>query len=234
MATANNSKRPVKSQDAISLELTIGTPAIRFLDKYCLILLLCSKKLFKCKHLFKLDYSFMVMPAAKAFEGYLRKLIERKGLNRSSKYDIGKIFSADTHNNPQHPVNKQLRDEKYKKIILKVSAEWDFCRHKIMHYDEKFRIKDYKEANRKFERILETIKDSYVAYVDESEPSTEAIKASKVVTPSLSDNDIKNYIEAFRPRYQQPRTKWPTIEEQFERVRKEIAKERILKEKSKK
>ena len=185
MTKTNKSRKPIYHTVIVDLESKIGTQAVRFFDTYCLNLLICSIQVFKYKRLFKLDYSYIIMPAAKAFEGYLEKLIKHKHLNVKRKYNIGDVFHADTYKDLSHPVNKQLRDKKYRKIILKINVEWDFCRHKIMHYDEKFRIKDYKEASRKFETILDTIKGSYVAYIGESEPS---IKTKRKRTIRTSGN----------------------------------------------
>lgn len=226
MATVGNSGRAIISNDAVSLELIIGTPAIKFLDEYCLDLLLCSRRLLRAKYLFrKSDYSPIVMPAAKAFEGFLRKLIQDKKLSKSSKDEIGKIFSADTFKASSHPVNKQLRNKKYGKIILKISAEWDFCRNKIMHYDEDFKIKDYKTAERTFQKILDAIKESYVAYIGETGPSEAAnLRASKMLSSPAVTSTAKSvdekFLEAMYRRYSQPKS-------DLQRIYEEIAKTRI-------
>jgi len=112
------------------------------------------------------DYSFIVMPAAKAYEGFLKQwlfdlgLISRKTLERD-RFRIGKAL------NPELEKVRRLRRAcLYDEISQKCSQEtaltlwqtWKECRNRLFHYfykeQQAFTLK---EAEQRLNQIVETI-----------------------------------------------------------------------------
>ncbi len=88
------------------------------------------------------DYSFIVMPAAKAFEGFLKKLFFDQGLITLHDYSeeyfrIGKALNPEL----SHKRNF-IHDSIYEKISQKCGSEiaqtlwyaWKECRNQVFHY----------------------------------------------------------------------------------------------------
>ncbi len=118
------------------------------------------------------DYSFIVFPAAKAYEGYLKKIFLDKGFISSADY-YGKHFRIGKALNPQ--LEPRFRSESiYDKITTALGGEhyiadmlwdtWRNCRNLVFHWfpDEKKAI-NFEEAKARVERIIGAIDESYRA-----------------------------------------------------------------------
>ncbi len=111
------------------------------------------------------DYSFLVFPAAKAYEGFLKKFF--LGLNFITQEDYhGKRFRVGKALNPA--LEERYWDESvYRKIVAlkgdkylaeKLWETWRLGRNLVFHWfpDEK-KVLSYEEAVKRIEMILETI-----------------------------------------------------------------------------
>lgn len=134
------------------------------LDESFLLLELFEKESRKFK-----DYSFIVFPAAKAYEGFLKKLFLDNGFITEDDY-YGKRFRIGKALNPY--LEKEIREESvYDKIVThcggKVLADffwetWRQCRNTVFHWfpNEK-NIVTLPEAGQKLEMIVKAIDEAY-------------------------------------------------------------------------
>ncbi len=147
----------------------LGNPCLDFLEENQVNLLILTKRLLKLKFPFVpvvcLDYSFVLTPSIKAFEGYLEKLIQEKNLRESENDGIGTVFGG----KKKDKVFTKLRDAKiYRDVPGTILTEWNRCRGRVLHYNPTFFLKTVTEAEKRYEQILEIIKESYEAYFEES------------------------------------------------------------------
>lgn len=117
------------------------------------------------------DYSFVVFPAAKAYEGFLKKLFLDKGFITQDDY-YGKRFRIGKALNPF--LEKEIRQESvYDKVVEycggKALADlfwetWTSCRNRVFHWfpNEK-KIVTLSEARAKLEMIVKAIDEAYKA-----------------------------------------------------------------------
>lgn len=117
------------------------------------------------------DYSFVVFPAAKAYEGYLKKMFLDRGFITNEDY-MGKHFRIGKSLNPS--LDKKYKDQDvYSKIIEycggKALADqlwlvWKNCRNMLFHYfpNEKNSI-DLSQARESIMEILNVMDESFVA-----------------------------------------------------------------------
>lgn len=115
------------------------------------------------------DYSFLVFPAAKAYEGFLKKLFLDLGFITHEDY-YGKRFRVGKALNPA--LEERYWDESvYQKIVAlkgnnflaeKLWETWRLGRNLVFHWfpDEK-NVLSYEEGIRRIEMILETIDLAY-------------------------------------------------------------------------
>ncbi len=115
------------------------------------------------------DYSFVVFPAAKGYEGFLKKVFLEKGFITEDDY-YGKRFRIGKALNPY--LDKEIRNESvYDKIVDfcggKALADnlwqtWTSCRNSVFHWfpNEK-KIVTLPEAKGKIEMILNAIEEAY-------------------------------------------------------------------------
>jgi hypothetical protein len=116
------------------------------------------------------DYSFIVFPAAKAYEGFLKKLFLDRGFIDKKDY-YGKHFRIGKSLNPSLP--KRLRDDDYVYDDLVKSCEgdrlakmlwktWRNCRNQLFHWfpDEK-KVINYQEAKQRVERVIDSIEEAF-------------------------------------------------------------------------
>lgn len=144
-----------------------------FLEEDLQELLLSAVRLVKEVEEWKMefhDYSFVVFPAAKAYEGFLKKLFLEKGfIDRKDYY--GKHFRVGKSLNPSLP--KRLRDEDYvyddverecggKEVGKKLWSTWKNCRNLLFHWfpDEK-RAVGFEEAKRKVLEVIDSVDTAY-------------------------------------------------------------------------
>ena|SRR5579859_1268541 len=116
------------------------------------------------------DYSFIVFPAAKAYEGYLKKLFLDLGFIGKEDY-FGTHFRIGKALNPQleprfrqtESVYDRLEEFSGSKYLGNLLWDtWKNCRNLVFHWfpDEKRAI-DFDEAKERVERVIEAIDESY-------------------------------------------------------------------------
>ena len=115
------------------------------------------------------DFSFVVFPAAKAFEGFLKKLFLDMGFISKEDY-FGKKFRIGKALNPY--LDKELRHESVYDRLVNFSGSskvadhlwetWKNSRNLVFHWfpDEKKAL-DLIEAKRRYEMIIEAIDETY-------------------------------------------------------------------------
>jgi len=164
-------------------ELTsyIGQEAFNFLDNGMRMLLLTSillQKIFRTLStdvkqedlkpidldVIADDYSFIAFPAAKAFEGYLKKLliklrlIKKSELKKDPFKTIGYLLNSEKF-------EKKVRDKRFRHIPKEVQVEWDKSRNYILHYDiDKIPKISKEDTDVRISAILKIIKESYNAF----------------------------------------------------------------------
>jgi len=137
------------------------------------------------------DFSVVVFPSAKAFEGYIKKiflnikLITKKEIEKDPYQSIGKIINGEK-------IKNKIIDKKRDRSFLKLlSAQWDLCRNVILHYDidQPEIINSKEEAFRKVENIYEVMKKAYKAFIGDPD-NVEVIKKSLTSEELQSQIDI--------------------------------------------
>lgn len=115
------------------------------------------------------DYSFVVFPAAKAYEGFLKKLFLDLGFITEEDY-FGKHFRIGKALNPSLP--KELRNESvYDKLIKYCGGRdladhlwetWRVCRNLTFHWfpNEKNAV-SLDEARQRIDMIVDAIDESF-------------------------------------------------------------------------
>ena len=175
------------------LEKKLGTPCFNFLEENQMLLFVFTQLLLIIEgrrilniHVLKshcIDYAFILTPAIKGFEGYLKKLIKEKDLGT----DIGVVFGG----KKSDKVYTELRDNDYDATPKVVLAEWIDCRNRTLHYNKTFFVKSIDEATQIYRRILEIIKESYEAYIGDSPYTPHSIFAtSPSIISSKPDREI--------------------------------------------
>jgi len=116
------------------------------------------------------DYSFLIFPFAKTYEGFLKQLFKDVGFMSHLDYisdhlRLGKLLSP-------HLIMKLGDKSLYEKIRINGSRElaetiwktWKLGRNEIFHYfPHNIRAVTFDEANRVVGNILETMEIAYVA-----------------------------------------------------------------------
>lgn len=147
------------------------------------------------------DYSFLLFPAAKAYEGFLKQLSEKVNfvfskkkktqkitkelLEKEPDFGIGIIFNEIT--NPEIK-NALLDKSRYKNHPNFMKAIWDKCRCDILHYDyKKPIIISLKQSEDEISLIYRAIRWGFEGYVDTPDYSVEELLRSlKIPKPSLT------------------------------------------------
>lgn len=112
------------------------------------------------------DYSFIVFPAAKAYEGFLKRLLLDLGMIKSEDY-YGKRFRIGKALNPSLDRRFRKKEGVYNKIVKYCGGRdladglwttWKECRNKLFHWfpDEKNAV-SLQEAKQKVGLILNTM-----------------------------------------------------------------------------
>lgn len=116
------------------------------------------------------DYSFIVFPAAKAYEGYLKKLFLDLGFIGQEDF-YGRHFRIGKALNPQLEQKFREAESVYDKLVIfsgdKNLADllwdtWKTCRNLVFHWfpDEKRAI-NFEEAKARIEKVINAIDVSY-------------------------------------------------------------------------
>jgi hypothetical protein len=110
------------------------------------------------------EYSPIVMPASKAFEGFLKKLLIKVGFFPSNHFD-SKTASFGILNNETHATRVAfVAKDKYADTYLKkIYLSLDTNRNFLLHSDDNSttKIDTYEEACNKLDSIYDDIKDFY-------------------------------------------------------------------------
>lgn len=111
------------------------------------------------------DFSFVVFPAAKAYEGYLKKVFLNKGFITDEDYN-GQRFRIGKALNPSLEKEIRIKEGVYDKIVGECKGEnlakrmwttWKSCRNLLFHFfpNEKNAI-SYEEAGTRLREIIDT------------------------------------------------------------------------------
>ncbi|MGB6838979.1 MAG: hypothetical protein WBD86_00675 [Microgenomates group bacterium] len=112
------------------------------------------------------DYSFVVFPAAKAYEGFLKRIFLDRGFIDSGDY-YGKRFRVGKALNPSLERRLRKKESVYDRIVKfcggrdladKMWDTWKSCRNLLFHWfpNEKNAI-DFSEAKERVSLVIETI-----------------------------------------------------------------------------
>lgn len=112
------------------------------------------------------DYSFVVFPASKAYEGFLKKLFLDLGFISEKEY-FGKRFRVGKALNPSLDKRFRKKESVYDRIVDfcggkeladKLWTTWRQCRNLLFHWfpNEKRAI-TYSESKEKVQKVIETI-----------------------------------------------------------------------------
>lgn len=114
------------------------------------------------------DYSFIVMPAAKAYEGFIKDLLFRIGLISEkcylgTRFRVGKSLNPELERIPRYHKEALYQElgQLYsdKQVPASLWQTWRVCRNEIFHYfPQKKKGVSLLVAWEKVERITETIK----------------------------------------------------------------------------
>ena len=119
-----------------------------------------------------IDYSFIVFPMAKAYEGFLKKLFLDFGLISQTTYD-GRRFRIGRALNPDVSVHQRdkywLFDDVARVCSQQVARQlwdaWLHCRNRVFHYFPKDQgIINLKEAQEKVEEINLAMRSAVACY----------------------------------------------------------------------
>ncbi len=117
------------------------------------------------------DYSFIVFPAAKAYEGFLKKMFFDLKFIGENEY-FGTHFRIGKALNPQLEPRFREKESVYDKLINLTNGEnfladmlwdtWKNCRNLIFHWfpDEKRAI-NFEEAKDRVGQVIKAIDESY-------------------------------------------------------------------------
>jgi len=116
------------------------------------------------------DYSFVVFPASKAYEGFLKKLFFDLGFIDQKTY-YGKRFRIGKALNPSLDRNRFKDESVYdklttycggKKLANELWETWKECRNQLFHwFPDEIRAISFNEASQKIEKIIKSINDSF-------------------------------------------------------------------------
>lgn len=116
------------------------------------------------------DYSFIVFPVSKAYEGFLKKFFLDLGFISEAEY-FGKRFRVGKALNPALDRRIRRREGVYDKIVKYCGGKnladqlwetWKECRNKLFHWfpNEKRAI-SFSEAKSKVNQVIETIDTAF-------------------------------------------------------------------------
>ena len=113
------------------------------------------------------DYSYVVFPAVKAYEGFIKRFLYQIGLISEEKYR-GDFFRLGKALNPE--LEPRMRDEclfdelgNYfddREFALRLWHTWKECRNKLVHYfPHRLDMITLKESEEKLKMVVTTIKE---------------------------------------------------------------------------
>lgn len=114
------------------------------------------------------DYSFLIFPFAKAYEGFLKKLfLDSKFISRldyiSDHYRLGKMLSPNLMEKlGARSLYKQITDRTGAELAEKIWTTWKIGRNQIFHYfPHNLKAVSFSEAQTIIKQILEMMEESY-------------------------------------------------------------------------
>ena len=114
------------------------------------------------------DYSFLVFPFAKAYEGFLKKLfLDVKFISHldyiSDHLRLGKLMSPNLVDRlGDKSLYKQIKEKTTKEFVEKVWMTWKMGRNQIFHYfPHNVKAISYKEACDTVNQIIQTMEEAY-------------------------------------------------------------------------
>jgi hypothetical protein len=138
--------------------------------------LLLTEKVDKWEEKFH-DYSFIVFPAAKAYEGYLKRLFLERGFISENDY-YGKRFRIGKALNPSLEKSIREKESVYDKVVKHCGSKnlpdqmwktWKECRNLLFHWfpNEKNAI-TFEQAKDRVAMVIETIEISFAGCMIDS------------------------------------------------------------------
>lgn len=117
------------------------------------------------------DYSYIVMPASKAYEGYVKDLLKNMGLISTSQYQ-GKRFRVGKALNPQLEKNPRLKKEALydelsyychdQSLADQLWFTWKECRNQVFHYFQgSLSLINLQHAEKLLTQIIITVRDTH-------------------------------------------------------------------------
>lgn len=120
-----------------------------------------------CKYVFK-DYSFLVFPYAKAYEGFLKQLFKDIGYLSHLDYisdhlRLGKLLSPNLIGRlGDRSLYRKLRDAINREFADRLWMTWKNGRNQIFHYfPHNYKAITFEEADDIIKEIVETMKSAY-------------------------------------------------------------------------
>ncbi len=115
-----------------------------------------------------LDYSFVVFPMAKAYEGFLKSfLLDLKLINRqtyeSRKFRIGRVLNPDVRQD--HQDDQWLFDDLARRLGPEIARDlwecWLTCRNRLFHYFPKNTDRlTHEQAGRYIEQLFRVMQEA--------------------------------------------------------------------------
>lgn len=116
------------------------------------------------------DYSYIVMPAAKAYEGFIKDFLYDLGLISHSdlwgkRFRVGRSLNPELEKNPKTEKLSVYNDLKplchNKHFPENLWQTWKLCRNEIFHYfNRKFMVLTLDQAEKRLDMIIEAIGNS--------------------------------------------------------------------------
>lgn len=114
------------------------------------------------------DYSFMVFPFAKAYEGFLKQLFKDTRLISHLDYisdhlRLGKLMSPNLIARlGERSLYKKVREASSEELASKLWQTWKMGRNQVFHYfPHNLKALSFEEANKIIEIILGTMDEAY-------------------------------------------------------------------------
>ncbi len=115
------------------------------------------------------DYSFLVLPIAKVYEGTLKKILvdigvlKESDLTKNPSINVGKYYNPVGNNKIFELLKDRSRDKSVPHVIYSTYQE---CRNQIFHYDQyrDNRLDSYDDAKFYCKRILYAIEKAYETF----------------------------------------------------------------------
>lgn len=121
------------------------------------------------------DYSFLIFPYAKAYEGFLKKLF--KDVKFISHLDyisdhlrLGKLMSPNLIGRlGDRSLYKKIREASSDDLAERIWQTWKIGRNQVFHYfPDNFKAVSYQEAQTIIDQIIKTMEEAYVKLQDTS------------------------------------------------------------------